>query len=162
MKETKLWNKSKFSLPQFKEIRKDGHYTRGPHGGNSIYIHTTIPFSSKDLTTQLQAMASKVQLQVAVTMCNIYTSGSHVANQQRLTDLYNQLPQPFLLVEDFNAHHTMWGSERTHGRGREVEGFMLQQDLNIMNNGAPTRILYGVNAAIDSSPCTPQLKADFM
>ena len=67
------------------------------------------------------------------------------------------------MVGDFNAHHYMGGgAQRTGVRGREVEAFLLQYELNVMNNGAPSRILYEVESAIDLSLCTPQLEADYM
>ncbi|KJV98875.1 hypothetical protein RAMDARK_1872 [Rickettsia amblyommatis str. Darkwater] len=33
-------------------------------------------------------------------------------NLQELQGLVGQLPQPFLILGDFNAHHPMWGSTR--------------------------------------------------
>ena len=55
----------------------------------------------------------------------------------------------------------MWGSENTDCRGRQIEAFVEQRNINIMNNGAPTRILYETEIAIDVSLCSPQIDADF-
>ena len=43
LQETNLWNNTKFTMPHYSEMRKDGYYNRGPHGGVEIYIHTSIP-----------------------------------------------------------------------------------------------------------------------
>ena len=161
IQETRLWNNTKFSLPHFNEIRKDGHYNRSPHGGVALYIHSSIPFNKLDVNTPLQAVAAKVHLHTDITICSLYTSGSHVVNQQLLNDLYDQLPQPVMILGDFNAHNTLWGSEKTDCRGRQIEAFVEQRNINIMNNGAPTRILYETETAIDVSLCSPQIDADF-
>ena len=58
---------------------------------------------------------------------------------------------------DFNAHNMMSGSRETDGRGRKIKEFITSHDLNIMNNGAPTRIWYGTESAIDLAMCSPQL-----
>ena len=91
LQETNLWNNTKFTIPHYSELRKDGYYNRGPHGGVAIYIHTSILYNSVEITTPLQAVAVRVQLHVTVTICNIYSPGSQALNQQQLTDIYNQL-----------------------------------------------------------------------
>ena len=77
-----------------------------------------------------------------------------------MNNIYNQLPQPCLIVEDFNAHNELWESMDTDGRGRTIEAFTVDHSLNIMNNGAPTRILYDTESAIDLSICSPQLEVE--
>ena len=77
IQETRLWNNSKFSLPHFNEIRKEGHYNRTPHGGVALYIHSSIPFKTLDINTPLQAVAAKVHLHTDITICSLYTSGAH-------------------------------------------------------------------------------------
>ena len=66
-----------------------------------------------------------------------------------------------LIVGDFNAHNQLWGSTNTDGRGREIETFITQQGLNIINNGAPTRILYNTESTIDLLIYSPELDPDF-
>ena len=162
VQETKLWNNTKFNIPCYSEVRQDGHYNMGPHGGVAIYIHSSIPFNSLNVNTPIQTVVIRAQLHTPVTICNIYSSRAHPLNQQLLTDLYNQLPQPCIIIGDFNAHNILWGSEVTDARGRQVEVFIEQHNLSLMNNGAPTRILYDQESAIDLSLCSPQLSADLL
>ena len=54
-------------------------------------------------------------------MCNIYLPGSRALNQQQLTDIYNQLLQPFIIRVDFNAHN-LWSSNHTL-KGPAGKGF---------------------------------------
>jgi len=47
-----------------------------------------------------------------LTICNIYVPPSSVLDEQSLTSLLQQLPPPFILMGDFNAHHLLWGSSK--------------------------------------------------
>ena len=43
---------------------------------------------------------------------------------------------PSLVLGDFNAHSTAWGSRRTNGRGRDVQDWTAALDLRFMNRGS--------------------------
>ena len=43
---------------------------------------------------------------------------------------------PLLVLVDFNAHSTAWGSRRTNGRGRDVQDWAAALDLRLMNRGS--------------------------
>ena len=74
IQETKFWNNSNFSLPQYNTVRKDGHYNKGAHGGVAVFIHNSIPFSEIGLNTHVQSVAVRVQLHREITICNLYYS----------------------------------------------------------------------------------------
>ena len=46
----------------------------GPHGGLSILIRQGVLHSPVNLTTNLQAVAVRLTLHVAVTLCSLYIS----------------------------------------------------------------------------------------
>ena len=92
-------------IPGYSVIGIDGTYNRRNHGGVALYIHQNIPFSPIPLTTQIQAVAATIQLKTKFTICNIYNSRSHQLSLNDLKQLYNQLPQPCMLLGDFNAYH---------------------------------------------------------
>ena len=50
----------------------------------------------------------------------------------------------------------------TDVRERQVEVLIEQHGLSLISNGAPTRILYDIECAIDTSLCFPQLSADLL
>jgi len=52
--------------------------------------------------------------------------------------IINQLPTPFILVSDINAHNTMWGSDKTDTRGKLIENILDKDELILLNNGKPT------------------------
>lgn len=47
-----------------------------------------------------------------------------------------------MIVGDFNAHHPLWGSNKTDKRGKDLEEIILDLNLAILNDGAPTFVDY--------------------
>jgi hypothetical protein len=82
-----------------------------------------------------------------------------VLTEQLQQQLIQQLSQPILLLGYCNAHNTIWGSSDTYARGKIIERFVNNNNLNILNTGQPTRIASGSETAIDLSICSPQLQS---
>jgi len=162
LQETKLWNNSKFGIPHYNEIRRDGHYNVTPHGGVAIYVHESIPYDEITLNTPIQAIAIRANIGRLCTICNLYSSRNHQLNPDLLQQLYVQLPPPVVILGDFNGHNQLWGSAATDARGHHIEQFIHHNSLNILNNGAPTRVAYQVQSAIDISICSPILEPELI
>ena len=109
IQETKLSHDYLLKIPHFNVYSKDGHYNHGWHGGVALYIHSDIPHRTIELSTDIQAVAVEVHINFKFTVCNVYNSRSHHLTQLSLQNLIHQLPQPFLLLGDFNAYHQLWG-----------------------------------------------------
>ncbi|XP_072402493.1 uncharacterized protein [Diabrotica undecimpunctata] len=64
-----------------------------------------------------------------------------------------------ILVGDFNAHSTMWGSNSTFGRGKIIENIISNEDIFLLNTGCSTHfnISSGTFSNIDLSLCDPKL-----
>ena len=73
-------------------------------GGTSIMVKSSVPHSQFDLNSNLQAVAVNVTLSKKITICSIYLPPSDVLSKNSLVNLIDQLPQPFMLVGDFNGH----------------------------------------------------------
>ena len=117
---------------------KDGTFNRRWNGGVALYIHESIPQAEITLQTPLQAIAVTVQLKSKITICCIYNSRSMAFSSNLLQNLYNQLPQPCLILGDLNGYSPLWGCIQTDSRGNIIENFINQCGLAILNNGAPT------------------------
>ena len=78
-------------------------------GGSSILVKKTVPHSTIHLNTNLQAVAIRATLHRTVTVCSVYIPPRYSLKRNELEMLLNQLPTPFLLLGDFNAHSDMWG-----------------------------------------------------
>jgi ribonuclease HI len=83
-------------------------------------------------------VAVRVHLHVAVTICSIYIPPSESLTTTELTGLIGQLPEPILLLGDFNAHHPLWGSPSACPRGNLLSNFLLDSDFVVLNNSSPT------------------------
>ena len=73
-----------------------------------------------------------------------------------LNNLLAQLPAPFVIMGDFNAHSPLWGCSDTNQRGKVVERFLTKADANIMEaTCVDIRMLN--TSAIDLTLCDPVL-----
>ena len=91
------------------------------HGGSAIIIHKSLQYSLLDLNTTLQAVAVNVILDKQVTICSLYLPPRCGFTENDLQSLINQLPAPFLLLGDFNAHNPLWGGNMLDSGGKIIE-----------------------------------------
>ena len=154
LQETMLGNIA-FSLSGYTVYNRSGHYNRKSHGGVAICIHNSIPHTQFILQhTETQIIAVKVTLDKPILICSIYISRSHRVNIPELTSLMTQLTTqnlPILLLGDFNAYHTAWGSDRSDQRGVTIFDFINKHNLNLLNTGEPTHTSNMSKTAIDLS-----------
>ena len=160
VQETKLADYVNFNIPGYSVVRKDGTYNRTSHGGVAIFIHDSMPCDVVNLQTPIQEIAVRAKLRTTVTICNIYSPGSQELNCHLLEDIYQQLPQPMIILGDFNAHYTIRGSEYINSKERKVDQF-VNHNIVIMNSGAPTRIVGNTETAIYLTICTAPIEALF-
>ncbi|KAL4123028.1 hypothetical protein QTP88_015260 [Uroleucon formosanum] len=64
-----------------------------------------------------------------------------------------------MILGDFNAHCTMWGSEKTDYRGKIIEKILENENIVILNDTSPTHInlANGNLSCIDLTMCTSSL-----
>jgi len=98
-----------------------------------------------------------------LTISCFMSSPSIACNITELEDLIRQLPPPFLLLWDFNAHSQQWGSNKRSTRGKMVDNFLLKSNLCLLNSGSPTYLHPSTASfsAIDFSIAHPTLYLDF-
>ena len=145
-------------IPQYNGLRREGHHNRRDHCGVMLLIRESTPNQEIELQTDVQVVAARVNMGRCITVASVYISRAHNFTYDNLANLINQLPQPILLLGDFNSYHEMWGSNETDNRGRIIERIIADFQLNVMNNGAPTRIYGGAERAVDLSICSPVLQ----
>ncbi|GFW23121.1 putative RNA-directed DNA polymerase from transposon X-element [Trichonephila clavipes] len=95
-------------------------------------------------------------------LMNHATPFSPVLIHTELQELIDQLPSPFILLGDFNAHHLLWGCQDVNSRGKIVEKLLTELDLALLNDGSNTYFHSPTQSfsAIDLSICTPSLLLD--
>ncbi|GBN12420.1 hypothetical protein AVEN_245416-1 [Araneus ventricosus] len=117
------------------------------------------PSTPLTLHTSLQAVDVQDHARTLVTVCSVYLPPHDVISEQDLDALVDQLPAPFLLLGDFNGHSTLWGSDVTNSRGRQIERIISKNCLCLLNNDEktyfhePKRTFHSLYLAI----CSPTL-----
>ena len=112
-----------------------------------------------NISSNINFIAVSIHLKTTVTICNIYFSPAEVIDQFQLKQLTDQLPQPYLLLGDFNARDPMWGDNTVNRNGRVMSSFLSEEDITLLNDGSGTRfnIQTGTTSNLDLSICSPQL-----
>ena len=136
---------------------------RGHHGGSSIFVRYDVPHVQFALQTHLQVIAVKLFLQRQYTICSIYLPPNEVVHDNDITSLLHQLPEPFLILGDFNGRHPLWGDITTNARGDLLSTFIEREGVGLLNTGEPTHfhVQTGSLTAIDLSLCSPNALLDF-
>ena len=136
-------------------------------GGVGFYIHSDVVYHRIKLNTQFQAIAIHAYLHKRITICNIYINPQQTFTQRDLEQLVEQLPKPYILTGDFNSHNTLWYDNWTEpdANGRTVENFVLENDLNILDEDEHTYEQFRADgtlyrAHIDLTLITPDLQPD--
>ena len=134
-----------------------------PCGGVSTLVSNKIPHRQIPLATSLQAVAINVTLHRSITVCNLYLPPSQSVPYNLLSNLVSQLPTPFILLGDFNAHSTIWGNNSNDARGDDVEKLISDFNLCLLNDKTHTFVHSGLGttSSIDLTICSPSLYLDF-
>lgn len=160
LQETHFLPNQPYSLRGYRVSRKDDEPNIRARGGVAVLVRQDVHYTNIDLNTNLQAVAVRVSSPLTVTVCSLYLPRFDWQIND-LLQLVNQLPPPFLLLGDFNAHNPIWGSTQRDARGRLIEQLLEDEDLTLLNSGASTYLNARSSdfSAIDLSICSPQLAA---
>ena len=108
-------------------------------GGVALFIAQSILSSHIDLDTNLQAVAARISLGKTVTVCNIYLPPSVPVRDAALYYLFQQLPRPFIVFDDFNGQNPLGeGSDHCDSSGRLFEEIFNNLNLCVLNDGPST------------------------
>ena len=135
-----------------------------PTGGAGILVRKDIPFRELILDSSLQAVACRISLPEPVTLCSIYLPPTSSWSHADLLSLVSSLPASVILMGDFNSHSTLWGCCSTNQKGLEIETFLLQSNLCLLNNKTPTHLhpATGSLSSLDLAFCDPSLYFDYI
>ena len=98
-----------------------------------------------------------------MTICSVYLPPSIPVDFIKLDILLDQLPKPFILMGDFNAHSSLWGCRDTNIKGRQMEDFISKHDLCLLNDKTYTYLhpATGSYPSLDLTLCSPEVASDF-
>ncbi|GFT73323.1 putative RNA-directed DNA polymerase from transposon X-element [Trichonephila clavipes] len=159
LQETLLKQSCTSNIRVYSILRKDCNTGERACGGVALLINHSTPFSPVLIRTSLQAVAVQVSIFSTVTICNVYLPPNVPLNFRELQELIDQLPSPFILLGDFNAHHMLWGCQDVNSRGKVVEKLLTELDLTLLNDGSNTYFHSPTQSfsAIDLSICSSSL-----
>ena len=128
-------------------------------GDSTFLVRNNVLHSYVNLNTDLQAVAVRITLDKAITLCSVYIQPNSALGVAHLKNLADQLPTPFIIMDDFNGHNPLWGSKTTTDKGKKLEDFLSQEGLCIFNDGTDTYLhpCNGFYSAIDLTVTDPSL-----
>lgn len=159
IQETRLKPHEIYQLKNFTTHRKDVENTTIACGGVLIAIKNNLFSEPINLQTDLQAVAVRMKHPINITICSIYLHQKDDITEECLDNLLKQLPTPFILSGDFNAHNATWGSNHTDIRGKNIEKVIDRKNLVLLNSGQSTHFnsFNGSFSSIDLGLCSSSL-----
>ena len=109
LQETNLKPGDRPTIRGFSCHRMDRAIVSQAAGGVAIFVRDDMFSEQLQLQTDLEAVAVCIPMPNMTTICNVYLPPGEPIDRVALEDLIQQLPQPFLLLGDFNPHHPTWG-----------------------------------------------------
>lgn len=98
------------------------------------YIHHPVPANDENQYVCLTVKKKNFTF----TVVGAYLSPSSRFDHKRLRDILSSSSGPWVVIGDFNAHHTLWGSSKINARGRALVSFASSKELWLLNDGSPT------------------------
>ena len=163
LQETFLKDSDGFTLKDHSCYSKNCSDSDRASGGVAIIVNNSVPHHLIKLETILQAVAVNISLNKTITLCSVYLPPSLPIDVKKLDHLVDQLPEPLILMGDFNSHHTMWGCIDTNDKGRIIEDFVAKHDLVLLNDKSSTYLhpATGSYSSLDLTICSPGIFPDF-
>lgn len=101
--------------------------------GVAIYIKSDYPCKQITITTHLKALALYIKFkETEIYLCNIYLSNQHSFSEKNLENI-KQLPKPFIMTAIIWLN-ILWESQKTDNRGKEIEIFLENNNLVLLNH----------------------------
>ena len=164
--ETKLPFGANFTIKKYKSYLKNVDVAQGENarGGVGLFIKSHISSYQVNLQTRLQAVAASVKIHRRITLCSLYLPPGEVFTKQEIQNLLDQLPKPFIVLGDFNAHHPMWFDSRpTDARGRCIVELIEENDISLLDKDKMTMIwkVDKTFSHVDLTLCSSELVSMF-
>ena len=120
-------------------------------------------YSPLPVVADLQGVALTVVLDKQITVCSIYLPPCAAFTNADIQSLLDQLPSPFLLLDDFSACNPLWGGNILDNEGKIIEDIINDNNVVLLNDGTMTfhNLCFNSYSAIDLSICSSDVALDF-
>lgn len=155
--ETWLVPGSRFRVSGYSCLRDD---RADGYAGSALLVRRSLPFSQIPLplvSPDFNIVAIKV---FNISFLSVYIPHPHPSLIRDIQSIISLVPSPIILLGDFNAHHSSWGSSHDDAFGLALLEVFDEANLCILNNGSPTRRVYpsqNPRSALDLSICSSSL-----
>lgn len=142
--------------PKFNQYKLIHNINDKATQGVAFLIKENTKFTEIPLNTNCQAIAIEIKIPYKVHICNIYIHPNDRINETELQNLIDQIPEPRILLGDFNAHSQLWGSLSTNKRGEIIENCITSNNLMCINNRSEFTYYHpssGTGTKIDLTLC---------
>ena len=97
------------------------------------HLHSQVSKEYTQATTvTVQTSSNHFQLSA------VYVPPRHKITSQMWEEYFQHLGDKYIAVGDYNSKHTLWRSRITTLRGRTLEKYIRNNNLNILSTGRPT------------------------
>jgi ribonuclease HI/exonuclease III len=136
-------------------------------GGTALLISNNILHHQIDLQTTLDAVGVNIKIgQHEITLLSIYLSPSAALDTNSISQLFNSINTPCLIMGDFNSHHQAWGCNANTTRGRNILNLLEEHNLVFLNDQTPTHLTHrggqlsysAIDLALSSANIAPLFK----
>lgn len=169
IQESHLSPAKKINVPNYLPFCYDYTHNIIASGGVLILVHNSI-FNPQviQINTDIQQIIISATIpslhHSPLTICNIYITPNQSLHQNEISNLFFQLPSPFLICGDFNAHIKTWGSLSNNSRGNQIDKILLDNpNILLLTNNHPTHFnissgsLSTIDLSFSSSLLRPKL-----
>jgi Endonuclease-reverse transcriptase/Reverse transcriptase (RNA-dependent DNA polymerase) len=161
LQETRLTKKDKPKLSGYRPFLRSLNVRQR---GVAIFVKNDTKTQRIDIYTDIQAVAVRIGFDRPITVCNVYIAPNEPPSEAQISDLADQLPAPYIITGDLNAHNSIWDAQVQHSNrmGTIFENFINDKGLVILNTGEATHysIAYNSLSAIDLTACTADLATE--
>ncbi|GBO37413.1 putative RNA-directed DNA polymerase from transposon X-element, partial [Araneus ventricosus] len=161
LQETYLTPEKDPKIKNYSIQRKDNIQNGRAVGGVALLYSQRFSSRPLALDTTLQAVAIQIDIKMLLTICAIYIPPNLTINQNELNTLVCQLPAPFIIMGDLNGHSSLWGSRDTNVRGFQIEKFISDHNLCLLNDSSHTYLHAATRSfhTLDLAICSPSILA---
>ena len=162
LQETKLPAQSGKNIRGYSFIESPNDYG-GYSSNTAIIIRNDIPFKNFNFLSNIRFTAVKVFIKKWYTLCSVYLPPNVPLDETDFSAFISRLPEPYIILGDFNGRHTLWNNTVCNTRGRIIERVISLHSISILNDERPTHIdpRTKTETVIDLSLCSTSITLDF-
>ena len=140
----------------------ESHY-QGALCNAAVLVRKDIPYHTLNFNCNIRHTAVQIFVNKWYTVCSVYLPPNDPIDTGAVENLIHILPEPFLIVGDFNGRHTLWCDSISNTRGRVLERIFYDEPVFILNNAGPTHLdsRTRTESCIDLSICSTSATVDF-